>query len=158
MFEDSRTCPVGWSQWSLPHLQWALHEAALAGALSRGGDIFFDVDYSSEDGRSKLPDPRTEYSMMTVKTVYDSDVAGSPLFPFNNTVASMIAFIRAAVVSRRKAEFAVISQEGFVNLVKRPEPAKGDGTSGDADAADKEKSAAGHKRPRSYRKAVIADY
>ena len=134
-----------------------LQEPAVAGA-SRGGSIFLNVDYTSEEGRSTLLDPCTEYSMTTVKTVYDSEVAGTPLFPFNNTVASMIAFIRAAVVSRRKAEYEVTKQAGFVALVKRPEPAKGDGTAGDADAADKEKSAAGHKRPRSYRKAVIADY
>ena len=152
--DDPRPRPAGFSKWSLQHLQWALHDAALTGARSRDGGrdaIFFDVDYSSEVGRAKLPDPCTVHSVKTVRvsTVYDSDKPVSPLSPFNNTHSSILALIRAAVVSRRNSEVAVTLHLRFAALVRRPEPAADD-AGGDADGKGKAKrgTAAEHKRHR----------
>ena len=118
VFEGSCDAPAGVSRWSHAHLQHALHEAVVSGSKARGTEtreaaFFADVDYSSTEGRATLPEAGAVYTPATALSFFDNSKDDSPLVPFAETSSSMVAFIRAAVVSRRAAEHAVTSQRSF---------------------------------------------
>ena len=143
-FEGWCVAPAGVSRWIQAYLQHALHEAVLCGSEAHGTEtreaVFFaDVDYSSAEGRATLPEAGAVYTPAMAWSFFDNSKDGSPLVPFAETSSSMVAFIRAAVVSRRAAEHAVTSQRGFAALVS-PKADHED------DAGGAKRSGAGRKR------------
>ena len=60
----------------------------------------------------------------TALSFFDNSKDDPPLLSFANASSSMVAFIRAAVLSSRNAERAVTSQRGFAELVSLPIKAK----------------------------------
>jgi hypothetical protein len=136
VFEGELDAPVGISRWSQAYLQYALHEAVRTGALARDAGLFTDVDFSTAEGRATLPESSAVYTPSAAAKFFDISKARSPLLPFADTVSSMLAFIHAAVVSRRNAEMRVTS--GFAAMEVPPKAAKA--------AAGEKASAAGKKR------------
>jgi hypothetical protein len=135
VFEGELDAPVGISRWSQAYLQYALHEAVRTGATARDAGLFTDVDFSTVEGRATLPESSAVYTPSAAAKLFDNSKARSPLLPFADTVSSMLAFIHAAVVSRRNAENSVTS--GFAAMEVPPKAAK---------AAGEKAAAAGKKR------------
>ena len=102
--DGERDAPVGISKWSQANLQYALHEAVRTGVKARGAGLFTDVDFSTTEGRATLPEASAVYTPSAAAKLFDNSKARSPLFA--DTVSSMLAFIRAAVVSRRNTNLA----------------------------------------------------
>ena len=131
--DGERDAPVGISKWSQANLKYALHEAVRTGVKARGAGLFTDVDFSTTGGRATLPEASAVNTPSAAAKLFDNSKARSPLFA--DTVSSMLAFIRAAVVSRRNAENSVTS--GFAAMEVPPKAAK---------AAGDKLAAAGKKR------------
>jgi len=102
--EDAERALVPWSRWSVPFLQRKIEDAVMSSLSDRDGVVFADVDFTSEDGRRRLPDVNATYTMSTAMAQFDNSLPGSPLFPFSNSGSSMFAFFKAAVASRRRTE------------------------------------------------------
>ena len=109
---DESSDARGWSKWSLASL-----DDELVGAIRRSIEarpaafdkVFPDVDFTSDDGRTHLPDKDISYTTTTASTLFDNSVDGSPLVPWSNRHSSMLSFVTAAITSRRNAEHEALS-------------------------------------------------
>jgi len=98
--DGKRDAPVDFSRWSQVYLQYTLHEAVRTGAKARDVGLFADVDFRTTEGQATLPEASAVYTPPAAALLFDNSKARSPLVLFaEDTVSSMLAFIRAAVVS-----------------------------------------------------------
>jgi len=108
VFDGKSDAPVGLSRWSQVYLQYTHHEAARTDAKARDVRLFADVDFSTTEGHATLPEASAVYTPPAAALLFDNSKARSPLVLFADTVSSMLAFIRAAVVSCRISGLAAI--------------------------------------------------